>query len=355
MTESLGDFDKRTAENHGLRDANLKLQKQLREAKDRTRNLVDATYDGARDAMLALGPVDKVTRPKLKGSGPGGEEAALWHLSDWQGAKVTTSYNSQVMRQRVMRFCEKAAHITEIQRAAHPVQHCTIMFGGDMLEGIFNFPNQVFEIDATIFEQYVTVARLELDVVRFALSVYDTVEVVAEWGNHGRIGSKRAAVPVSDNFDRMSYEMARQMAGDEPRLVWADCPEDIQNVEIGNYRALLIHGDEVGRNGFASVGTIVQHVNRWRSGAHKAGSWRSGHAPWEFKDVYVGHYHTHNTWAMANGEGSVYQTGSTESDNRYAGVNLASSAIPSQRLHFVDPERGRVTAEYKVWLNEEGS
>jgi hypothetical protein len=54
---------------------------------------------------------------------------------------------------------------------------------------------------------------------------------------------------------------------------------------------------------------------------------------------------------MANGLGSIYQTGSTESDNRYARDLLAASAIPSQRLHFIDPVKGRVTAEYKVWLD----
>ncbi len=100
-------------------------------------------------------------------------------------------------------------------------------------------------------------------------------------------------------------------------------------------------GDEVGRNGFASPMAIVQHANRWRSGAY----------PWEFRDVYIGHYHTHAEWPMANGQGSVYQTGSTESDNRYAGVMLAASATPSQRLHFVDPDKGRVTAAYKIWLD----
>ena len=165
--------------------------------------------------------------------------------------------------------------------------------------------------------------------------------MVAEWGNHGRIGSKRDNVPRSDNFDRMCYELARQLLIGEKRLNWQDCPDDIQRIQIGNYKALLIHGDEVGRNGFASPGAIVQHANRWRSGAY----------PWDFRDVYIGHYHTHAEWPMANGEGSVYQTGSTESDNRYAGVMLAASATPSQRLHFIDPVKGRVTAAYKVWLD----
>lgn len=318
----------------------LRLQKQLRAAKDRNEVLVEATIQAAYDATIALGGVQPVITPaadKRKAKA----ESALWHMTDWQGAKRTATYNSAVMRERVLSFCEKAVRITDIQRADHPVKDCTIMFGGDMVEGLFNFPNQAFEIDATLFEQYVNVSRLCVDVVRYALANYEKVTVVAEWGNHGRIGSKRDNVPRSDNFDRMCYELARQLLAGEKRLIWQDCPEDIQRVEIGNYKALLIHGDEVGRNGFASPGAIVQHVNRWRSGAY----------PWDFRDVYIGHYHTHAEWAMANGQGSVYQTGSTESDNRYAGVMLAASATPSQRLHFIDPVKGRVTAGYKIWLD----
>jgi hypothetical protein len=323
-----------------LRQAMLRLQKQLKQSKERNEDLVFATRQAAYDAMLTFGkitPVSTVAVDKRKTKG----EVALWHMTDWQGAKRTASYNSQVMRRRVMEFAEKAVRITDIQRADHPVKEVTIAFGGDMVEGLFNFPSQAFEIDSTLFEQYVNVSRLCVDVVRFALANYEKVTVVPEWGNHGRIGSKRDNVPRSDNFDRMCYELAHQLLQGEKRLVWQDCPEDIQRIEIGNYRALLIHGDEVGRNGFASPGAIVQHANKWRSGSY----------PWEFRDVYIGHYHTHAEWSMANGLGAVYQTGSTESDNRYAGVMLAASATPSQRLHFIDPVKGRVTAAYKVWLD----
>jgi hypothetical protein len=323
-----------------LRQALMRLQKQLRQSKERTQDLVEASHQAAYDAMLTMGKIELVAAPTIDKRKTKGE-VALWHMTDWQGAKRTTSYNSEIMRKRVLEFCEKAVRITEIQRADHPVKEVTICFGGDMVEGLFNFPTQAFEVDATLFEQYVNVSRLCVDVVRYALTNYEKVTVIAEWGNHGRIGSKRDNVPRSDNFDRMCYELARQLLQGEKRLTWQDCPEDIQRVEIGNYRALLIHGDEVGRNGFASPGAIVQHANKWRSGSY----------PWEFRDVYIGHYHTHSEWAMANGQGSVYQTGSTESDNRYAGVMLAASATPSQRLHFIDPIKGRVTAVYKVWLD----
>lgn len=342
MTDSgLSEYAQSHSELDALREANQRLAAQLTQARLKTEALVEATYQGARDASLALGPVPAVPKPPAD-KRTKGEEVALWHLTDWQGAKVTTSYNTEVMRTRLMRFCQKARKITEVQRADHPVRKCVIAFGGDMVEGLFNFPTQPFEVDATIFGQFVTVSRLEVDVVRFALSVYDQVEVVAEWGNHGRIGSKRSAVPRSDNFDRMTYELSRQALEDEQRLVWRDCPEDEQRLAIGNYRALLIHGDEVGRNGYASPATIVQHVNNWRSGAY----------PWAFQDCYIGHYHNHSEHALADGVGAAFFTGSTESDNRYARTTMAASAAPSQRLHFVDPDKGRVTSQYRVSLVE---
>src|SRR5581483_10487874 len=113
------------------------------------------------------------------------------------------------------------------------------------------------------------------DVVRLALSTYSTVEVVAEWGNHGSIGSKRDSLLRWDNVDRMCFSLAREILGNQDRLVWEDGEDDIQRVEIGNYRALLIHGDEIGRGGFASPMTIVNHVAKWQSGSY----------PWEFRDT----------------------------------------------------------------------
>lgn len=327
-------------ENAELRAANTQLQAQLRRAKARVDDLVEAAYEGAKAALVTLGPLAPVGAPKRdrRAHRP---EVALWHLTDWQGAKVTTSYNSEVMRKRVRYFCDVAERVTEMARADHPVRDCVIALGGDMCEGLFNFPTQPFEIDATIFEQFDTIAHLLAETVRRALSVYEHVTVVSEWGNHGRMGSKRAVVPRSDNFDRMIYRLARAMLDQETRLKWDDCPEDIQRIEIGKYRALLIHGDEIGRNGYASPATIVQHVAKWQSGAYS----------WPFRDCYVGHYHNHSEHSLPNGLGSVYFTGSTESDNRYARDTMAASAIPSQRLHFIDPEEGRVVSVHKIWLD----
>jgi hypothetical protein len=329
-----------------LRQTLVRTQKELSKAKQRTEELVEATIQACKDATLALGPMKPIEGPKVDKRRKRAE-VALWHLTDWQGAKVTPSYNSEIMRTRVMDFTTKATKITEIQRQDHPVNDVVICFGGDMVEGLFNYPAQLWEIDLSLYDQYITVSRLIVDVVRQALAVYHHVTVIAEWGNHGRIGNKRADVPKSDNFDRMCYELARQLLCSEEatakRLTWdpRHGVEDIQRIEIGNYRALLMHGDEVGRSGFASPAGWQAAGNRWKAGAYD----------WNFQDIYLGHYHRHAQEPLSDGLGSVYWTGSTESDNRYARDSMAASGVPSQRLHFIDPERGRVTACYQVWLD----
>lgn len=338
---ALSDAVERDAEVEELRRALRHTQQQLGRAKQKSDDLREALAQAAKDAIYAQGPLKPVPAPKPD-KRKARSEVALLHCTDWQASKVTSSYNSEVLASRLEALKKRVASIVAVQRADHPVTDLTVMFGGDMIEGLFNYPAQLWQIDASLFGQWTQTAALCADLIRWGLSNFERVQVVAEWGNHGRLGSKRAEVPKNDNMDRMVYEHARMQLRAETRLTWDDCPEDVQRVQIGNYKALLIHGDEVGRNGFASPMTIVQHANKWRSGAF----------PWEFRDVYIGHYHTHNEWAMANGEGVVYQTGSTESDNRYARDGMASTATPSQRLHFVDPDKGRVTAQYKILLDD---
>lgn len=340
MLEDLTPPAEEPADIQHLRAALRQAKRDLYKAKDRMEHLTEVTHAAAFEAMLSMGGVPPVPAP-TKDKRKGRAEVALWVMGDWQGSKITTSYNSEIMRKRVLEFTERAIAITEIQRSHHPVRECYIAFTGDMVEGLWNYAGQAWEVDSTLFEQYVTVSRLVIDVIRVALANYEHVTVVPEWGNHGRIGSKRDGVPRSDNVDRMCYELARQLLQDEKRLTFQESPEDIQHLEIGNYRAIVLHGDEVGRNGFASPNAIVTHVAKWKSGSYA----------WTFRDAYIGHYHTHAEWALPDGLGAVYQTGSTESDNRYAGITMAASATPSQRLHFIDPDKGRVTAAYKVWLD----
>jgi hypothetical protein len=323
------------------RDLRLALNKALRDlarAKAKTEDLVDAVYRATGDAVLA-NPIRPVPAPAVV-QRSGQSEVALWHLTDWQGGKATPSYNSEVMHQRVRRFMDKAERITAIERSDHPVNDAVILFGGDMVEGLFQFATQAHEIDATLFDQYVSVSHLIAETVQRALTLYEHVTVVSEWGNHGRLGSKRDAIPRADNLDRMCYHAARLELGEQPRLTWEDSAEDIQRVEIGNYRALSMHSDEVGRTGWVAEGTFLSYIHKLKAGGYG----------WDFRDVYTGHRHVHGEFTLSDGASSWYLTGSTESDNRYARNGLGVRGEPSQRLHFIQPDKGVVTSQYKVRL-----
>src|SRR5690606_32044864 len=83
----------------------------------------------------------------------------------------------------------------------------------------------------------------------------------------------------------------------------------------------------------------------------KANAWAAGAIPESFRDLYLGHMHQPMVLQMAHG-GLVYMTPSTESGSAYAREFMAAHGRPGQRLHFIDPRRGRVTASYLLELDD---
>lgn len=320
-----------------LRAANVRLQRKLLAAKAKTADLVAAVEQAARDAAVTSGRAH-VNGPK-RDSRKKSAEVALVHSTDWQGGKHTETFNLDVLDQRIARFTSKIAEISDIQRADHPVRECVVMLGGDMCEGTAIFPGQAFEVDASLYDQLFTVARIVEQHITDLATVFESVRVVCEYGNHGRLGRK-GDHPAHDNIDLMMYRIVAERFRADKRIRWQYGPGWHQIVDIGNYRALLFHGDEVKSfGGNTPAFGILRKVNSWASGVV---------AP--FNDAYGGHFHTPMTLTMANG-GQIYMTGSPESDNQYAAEFVAARGHPSQRLHFIDPDAGRVAASYLVWLD----
>lgn len=321
-------------------------QRDYAKLKKSREDFTQAVVKSAHDAMLSMGAVPPIPVSK-KDTRTKRAEVALLHSTDWQLGKQTLTYNTQECERLVKQSVDKVIKIANIQRADHPIKECVVMFGGDIVENSTIFPSQVYEIDSDVMVQFTAASRIMIDIVRTLLANFDKVKVVCEPGNHGRIG-KIGELPKDVNWDKLVYMFAGQALAGEKRLTWQMSKEDIQRVEIGNYKALLIHGDEI-RWGTAS--TIVRFADRWKSGAYKffdeVDKITKG---FDFRDLYIGHFHQHQSWNMANGEGSVFMSAAVESGNRYARDLLASNGEPSQRLHFIDPEKGRVTSEYRLWL-----
>ena len=313
-----------------LRKALLNSQRSEGRAKAKTSDLIDAVHEAARLSLLAT-PRTKL-QPPLKDIRKGKAEVALVHLTDWQAGKQTVSYDIGTLSARIEQMIDKVVQLTVIQRAHHPVKECVVMLGGDMVEGLGIFPGQVYEVGAHLFEQMFEVVRIIERSIRTLATNFETVTVVCEFGNHGRLGRK-GDMPAGDNIDRMAYRIAAMNCKDVKHVKWQMSDDWYQIFAIGNYKVLLVHGDEIG-----SFGGILRKVSAWSTGVVEP-----------FDDCYMGHFHTPTSLTMANG-GRVFVTGSPESHNEYARTFIAAVGKPSQRVHFVDPVKGRVTAEYVCWL-----
>lgn len=322
------------------------LGRRLEAVKHKHVDYIEAVVEATREAVGEI-EIPPVPTPEIR-SGPGKSEVAVALLSDLQTGKITPDYNTEVCRQRVLAYAHKIVAITEIQRKDHPVDEIVVAMLGDMVEGVDIFPGQQWLIDSTLYKQvFKSTPSIVADFLRILAANFKVVRVEAVQGNHGRIGRKGQYGP-EDNADKMTYSIAELLTAGEPRITWniAD-PEGerawYQIMEIGNYKAMLIHGDQIkGSNGFPWYG-LGKKVPAWASGALGKGV--------TFQDLYMGHYH--QAAAVPLNQRTVWANGAIESYNTFAAETLAAQSEPCQWLLFVEPIRGRVTGSYIVQLRED--
>lgn len=322
-----------------------RLARQLYDVKQRRADYLEAVHAATAEAVgrIEVPPVKAPARRAKSGGKGKPAEVAVALLSDLQTGKITPDYNSEVAHERVMKYAEKIVRITEIQRHDHPVDHCVVPMLGDMVEGVDIFPGQQWLLDSTLYRQvFETTPTIVMEFLRYLLAHFETVTVEAVQGNHGRIGRKGMFGP-EDNADRMVYKLIQMLMRDEPRLTFnmADPAGErawYKVMEIGNYRAMLIHGDQIrGSMGYP-----------WYGLGKKVHSWASGGIPETFQDIMLGHYH--QLALVPLNKRVAWANGTTESTNTFASEMLAAQSDPSQWLLFVAPDAGKVTASYAVRL-----
>lgn len=324
-----------------------RLARQLHEVKHRQADYLEAVHTAARQAIerIDLAPVPAPETAYSHGRSRRAEVAVAL-LSDLQTGKITPDYDTEVCRERVMRYAEKVVRITNIQRRDHPVDHCVVPLLGDLVEGVDIFPGQQWLIDSTLYRQiFESTPTIIADFLRYLLANFETVTVEAVQGNHGRIG-RRGVFGPEDNSDRMVCRLLSMLLRHEDRLTFnmADPVGErawYKIMTIGEYRAMLIHGDQIrGHSGFP-----------WYGLGKKVNSWASGGVPETFADLMMGHYH--QLAAVPLNKRMVWANGAIESTNTFAAENLAAQSDPSQWLLFVNPDEGTVTGSYAVRLLEE--
>lgn len=315
------------------------LQRQLYEVKHKHADYIETVWNAVQETIstIVVPPVTPNPDPY-----PRSNLVAVACLSDLQTGKITPDYNSEVCAARVAKYADEVVAWGKRTGA----RTCVVPMLGDMIEGVDIFPGQQWLIDSTLYRQvFNTTPVILADFVRRLLQFFETVTVEAVDGNHGRIGRKGQYGP-EDNADKFVYRILGLLLRDEPRAeVRMTDPVGERNwykiMEIGNYRAMLIHGDQIrGSNGFPWYG-LGKKVHGWASG----GLGDEG----TFLDLYMGHYHQAAVVPMNHR--TVYANGAVESMNTFAAETLASQSEPCQWLNFVDPEQGVVVSTHKIRLS----
>jgi hypothetical protein len=320
----------------------IKLKAEYEKLKVKEDHLAESVYRAITENLKEEKhvPAPKPPKDRRKGS----EEVAVAVLADWQLAKITPDYNTEVCEKRIEEYADKVIHLTEIQRQDHPVREIRIWVLGDIIEGELIFPGQSFLIDGGLYRQ-ITVdgPRIMKNFINKMLANFEKVTFVGVIGNHGSVGGRaRRDHDPETNGDRMLYRIMQLVFENEKRIEF-HIPDGrgernwyaIDN--IGNYSSLLIHGDQ-----FGSLSTFYSFQK-------KIYGWKVGAIQEHFDDVYFGHFHTPTKMTFNTVQARI--SGSPESTNTYAIEALAAVGRASQPLMFVHPEKGIVTAEYNCWLS----
>jgi len=324
-----------------LRSENKRLSRLLDKHKIVKDEATNAVYQAAYDAFsdFSLPKVFKPTLTKSKAT----PETAVAVFADWQLGKVTPDYNSSVLEDRIELYTEKLFEITEIQRKHHNVDNLHVWLLGDIVEGEEIFPGQSHLIDSGLYRQVgVNGPRVLSKFLYSALENFEHVHVTGVIGNHGSVGGRlRKLHDPETNMDRLLYKIVSLIFESNDRITF-NIPDGRgeRNFyaidEIGDYKTLLIHGDQL---------PAPSSISSYKT---KILSWKDGGIPEYFDDVFMGHYH--QQFKMSLGSTVLRISGSPESFNTYAQEYFFSMSRPSQQLMFVHPERG-VTSEYTIWLD----
>ena len=297
---------------------------------------------------VKLPPVPERIKTTAIGKMGLGEHEAVAVFSDYHlGSKIDVrvtgglaEYNPQIARHRLAEWRNGVLRFTQMTQALAPVNTLHIFALGDDLEGHGEmFGTQKFEIDDSIYFQYMAFIQDMCEILPQFLTRYKKVIIHKVHGNHGRVAASAKQAYPPDNFELMAWQNIkdRMMALAPGRFEFNISTSFFIMLEILGWSFYIRHGHKIG--GLKSTYTGAQD-NKFRMNSIVG-------------EVinYMVKAHLHEAGSQeAEIQGQVIQNGCFVGPSLLSVEgNRAAANLPSQELFFVNRKRG-ITHHHRIYL-----
>ncbi len=276
-----------------------------------------------------------IGEPKARRATEAGRQAtAIAQLSDWHvGARVDkrkvlglNSFNPKIAEQRAKAYFRNLLSEVEAERARIPIPHLLLHLGGDLIS------NQIHEelmetnfmspVDETLFAERLIDGGLEFLAEH---GNFETISVVCNTGNHGRITKKvRVSTQVENSHEYSIYKHLQGKYSDS-LFQWKIAESYHAVAKVYGKAHLFHHGHAIRYQG--GVGGVTVPLLRY---IHRI----NNVFPYPIVHHWLGHFHQlleHPAFTI-NGSLIGYDT--------YAMVNGFGYEPPRQSMRLFDSRRG---------------
>ena len=303
-----------------------------------------ATYDRPAPQKLVLPKSDVKSRPEQFTQLIG--DIHIGELVDPAVVGGSFGYNVPIFQERIARLEERMIRLFTLHSNTASFSSMRIYFLGDGVNNVAMHPDQakVVDIPTATGQTLMLVYSMENLIRSLSVRLGVPIEIVWEFGNHGRVGKFGENLPA-DNWDYLAGQMLsialRDMIADG-RVKLASDALKYTITQLGPDRVISQHGDIIkGGDGFAGL-----PINGLARALAKA----TGLHMQQFDLYLVAHFHTAQDIRVQNGR--ILMNGAWTGGDHFSVNSIGSASEPVQVAFGVHPERG-ITWKSEIQLAPE--
>lgn len=289
---------------------------------------------------MARATRQEIIRPLVIPQGSGTPETMTVLVGDIHIGKLVDpavvgdgfGYSTPIFEQRFERLKDRVLRLFSLHSQTAPITRIRIYFLGDGVDGVDMRRGHAHRVDiqTATGQTLVLVYAFEGWLRELALALGVEIEVIWDFGNHGRVGEFGVNLPA-DNWDYIAGVMLGIAIRDlTPQVRLTATSQKYTLTDLGPYRVYSSHGDGVkGGDGFAGL-----PIN----GLARALAKDTGLHQQLFGLYLTAHFHTPQD--ITTQTGRILMNGAWDGGDDYSINQLKAASEPVQIAFGIHPERG---------------